>query len=183
MASLVEVVAIRGGGINLESPLMHAWVVKPVMIAGRRFVPIYTRDYRCQQRFENNFRMVHHITKLRNDKVMVSMSQLAAEDDPNEDNPVLQGMPSRPKKVLIDQLPEVLLIKADTQSGLEAAVHVLPSWLERGVLNIELNQENMDLLLESPPAASACPFVPGIGQPNVSWVKEESQPCSLHLLG
>ena len=171
MADLTEVVAIRGGGINLESPLGAAWVVKPKIVEGRRLIDIYTKDYRCQQYFENNWKMVHYITKLRNERVKEALRQLAAEDDPNEGNPVLHGMPNRPKREIIDKLPPVLSIPVVTGSGLETSVNVLPSWFERGMLQIELTQETMDLLLEAPaPAESARPFVPRVTEPNVAWV-------------
>ena len=145
-----------------------AWIVKPTRIEDKRFIQIYTKDYKRQQYFENNFAMVNHITKLRNEAVSKGMASLAAEEDPNEDNPVLQGMPKRPKKELIDKLPGIVALDVQTQSGLETIVNVVPSWQARGVLQLELTSENMDLLAEIPPAESARPFIPTIEQPNVS---------------
>ena len=42
------------------------------------------------------------------------------------------------------------------------------------MLEIELTEENMDLLLEDPPAESARPFVPRIDEPNVLWVSHRN---------
>ena len=108
--------------------MSESWVVQPDVVDGRRFIPVYTCNYRCRQHRENNFNMVQYITKLRNKKVIESMLALAAEDDPNEDNPVLQGMPNRPKKELIGQFPLAIPLDVVTHGGLETSVCVLPSW-------------------------------------------------------
>ena len=96
MANYEDVLAIRGGGIDLEAPLKSAWVVKPCVVDGRTFIPIHTKEYRCQQFFENDFAMVQHITELRNAHVMAAMQSLVADDDPNESQPMQPGMPKRP---------------------------------------------------------------------------------------
>ena len=81
---------------------------------------------------------------------------------------------NRPRRELIDRIPRVLELSVVTRNGFEATVSVLPSWREKGVLQIELTKENMDLLLESPPAAPA-PFTPKITQPDVTWVRFRNQ--------
>ena len=93
------------------------------------------------------------------------------EEDPNELNNIRpEGRLSRPRRELIDRIPRVLEISVVTRNGVEATVNVLPSWREKAVLQIELTNENMDLLLEDPPAASAPAFTPKISQPDVVWV-------------
>ena len=92
------------------------------------------------------------------------------EEDPNDLNNIRpEGTLNRPRRELIDRIPRVLEISVVTRNGVEATVNVLPSWREKGVLQIELTKENMDLLLEDPPAASA-QFVPSIIHPDVTWV-------------
>ena len=51
---------------------------------------------------------------------------------------------------LIDQIPTILEVTVLTRNGVEATVSVLSSWREKGVLQIELTKENLDLLLEDP---------------------------------
>lgn len=98
------------------------------------------------------------------------MRGLATEEDPNDLNSIRpEGTLTRPRRELIDRIPRVLELSVVTRNGVEATVNVLPSWREKGVLQIELSKENMDLLLEDPPAASA-PFTPRLNQPAVSWV-------------
>ena len=98
------------------------------------------------------------------------MRGLSHEEDPNDQNGMRADGPiTRPRRDLIDRIPKVLEISVGTRNGVEATVKVLPSWREKGVLQIELTQENMDLLLEDPPAASA-QFVPSIIHPDVTWV-------------
>ena len=82
------------------------------------------------------------------------------EGDPKNENLVLlDTMPRRPKKELIDKLPSFLPIDVQTQNGFQAIVNVVPSWQESGVLQIELTSENMDFLLEASPDESAKTFL------------------------
>ena len=98
------------------------------------------------------------------------MRGLATEEDPNDLNSIRSGGTlNRPRRALIDRIPRVLELSGVTRNGVEARVKVVPSWREKGVLQIELTKENMDLLLEDPPAASA-PLTPKISQPDVVWV-------------
>ena len=96
------------------------------------------------------------------------------EEDPNDLNNIRpEGRLNRPRRELIDRIPRVLEITVVTRSGVEATVNVLPSWREKCVLQIELTKENMDLLLEEPPAASA-PFTPTISQTDVVWLSHRN---------
>ena len=72
----------------------------------------------------------------------------------------------QPKRQLIDQIPPMITIDVVTRSGIAASVNVLPSWREKGVLQIELTQDNMDLLLEEPPAEPA-PWRPRVDPTDV----------------
>ena len=97
------------------------------------------------------------------------MRGLANEEDPNSAEISPSVRPCRPKRELIDSIPEVIELEVVTRNGVQVTVKVRPSWREKCVLRIELTQENMDLLLEEPPAESA-PFSPRIEQPDVVWV-------------
>ena len=44
-------------------------------------------------------------------------------------------------------------MEVETRNGVQHTVRVVPSWRERGVLQLELTQDNLDLLLEEPRAA------------------------------
>ena len=70
---------------------------------------------------------------------------------------------------MCDSIPEVIELEVVTRNEAHVTVKVRPSCREKAVLQIELTQENMDILLEEPPAESA-PFSPRIDQPNVVWV-------------
>ena len=170
-ASITDVVAIRGGGIPFDEFLTQTWLVMAVEVQGRRFVDINTRDPRCRTYFQQNFAMVAHIKGLRDRKAKELMQALCQNEDPNEENPRQGRMPARPKRELIDQIDPVINVEVETKNGVQATVNVIPSWRDKGALQIELTQENMDLLLEDPPAVSA-PFNPKYLEdyPNVSWI-------------
>ena len=170
-ASLTDVVAIRGGGIPLDDAINHAWLVKPETIEGRSFVDISAQDARCRRYFGHNFAMVTHIKTLRDRKVLELMRALAKDEDPNETNAGGKAkLPDRPKRELIDKLPQIIDIDVVTNNGIQATVSVIPSWRDKGALQIELTEENMDLMLEAPPAESAR-FNPNLaGFPQARWV-------------
>ena len=116
--------------------------------------------------------MVYHIKGLRKAKEL--MQALCQNEDPNEENPRQGRMPTRPKRELIDQIDPVINVEVETKNGVQATVNVIPSWRDKGALQIELTQENMDLLLEDPPAVSA-PFNPNLEDyPNVTWISARS---------
>ena len=115
--------------------------------------------------------MVTYIKFMRDRKAMDLMRAAAPQDaDPNESNIVVPRVPDRPKRELIDLIPKIIDIEVETRTGVQATVSVIPSWRDKGALQIELTQENLDLMLEEPPAVSA-PFVPNLAEfPNTSWV-------------
>ena len=159
----------------MDAGLGYSWILAPDVVDGRRFVDIYTRDYRCQKYFDGNYVMVNHIKKIRDAKAAEAMRGLShSEEDPTDLNNIRpEGTLNRPRRELIDRIPRVLEITVVTRNGVEATVNVLPSWREKGVLQIELTKENMDLLLEDPPAASA-PFTPKISQTDVVWLSHRN---------
>ena len=92
------------------------------------------------------------------------------DEDPNEPNPVVQMTPNRPKRELIDLIPKIIDIEVETRTGVQATVSVISTWRAKSALQIELTEDNLDLLLEGPPAVSA-PFMPNLAEfPNTSWV-------------
>ena len=156
----------------MDEPLHMAWIVKPEIIEGRRFVEIYANDSRCRAYFQKKIAMVNHIKALRDRKAVELMLALAKEEDLNETN-VAARMPDRPKRELIDQIASIIDIEVCTRNGVQATVSVIPSWRNNKSLQIELSQENMDLLLEEPPDEPA-PFNPAAEvaarYPNVHWL-------------
>ena len=154
-ASITDVVAIRGGGIPHDEFITQTWLMKAEEVQGRRFVDINTRDPRCRTYFQQNFAMVCHIKGLRDRKAKELMQALCQNEDPNEENPRQGRMPTRPKRELIVQIEPIIDVEVETKNGVQATVSVIPSWRDKGALQIELTQENMDLLLEDPPAVSA----------------------------
>ena len=177
-ATITDVVAIRGGGIPVDQSIQCAWLVQPEEIDGRRFMKVSTQDGRCRLYFGGNFGMVNHIKKLRDLKTLDLMRAAAHEgEDPNasfSDPTNNNKLPERPKRELIDLIPKIIDIDVSTNNGIQATVSVIPNWRDRAVLQIELIQENMDLLLEAPPAESA-PFNPNLeGFPDVKWVVKRS---------
>ena len=166
-AVVTDCVAVTAGHPTHE--FKFAWILKPDIVDGLRFVDVHVGDYRCQRFLGENIAMVDHIKRLRNRKVEKLMKELAQDDDPNGDNLVHGGQQNRPKRELIDRLPSTIVIEVETRSGIAASVNVLPSWRERGVLQIELTEQNMDLLCEEPPAEPA-PWTPCVRQPDVFWV-------------
>ena len=161
---------IRGGGIPFDQSLQNSWVVEPVTVDGRRFVEICAQDARCKLYFQQNFAMVKYIKQVRDRKVFELMLSVLPQSDPNEDNPVVTSVSDRARRELINQIPKTIDIEVDTRNRIRARVTVVASWPENGALQIELTRENMELLLEEPPAGSAR-FLPILAlYPNVKWV-------------
>ena len=151
----------------MDATIYHAWILTPEVVEGRRFVDIYI-SYRARQYLDGHHAMLDHIRKLRDAKAKEAMRGLANQEDPNDRDSIspAEGAMTRPMRELIDRIPKILDLSVMTRNGFEATVSVLPSWREKGVLQIELTKENMDLLLEDPPAVSA-PFTPKISHPDV----------------
>jgi hypothetical protein len=135
---------------------------------GKVFGDIYIGGYLCKQFLGKNFKMVEHIKTLRNKKVHELMQALSKEDDPNEEHALTDGTLNMPKRELFDRLPKIITIDVATAS-MVASVKMLPSWRERGVLQLEITQPNLDLLLDEPPAEPA-PWIPTLDHANVHWV-------------
>ena len=70
---LQDVFAVMGGGINEDE---HAWFLMPTTVDEKQFGIISIGNKYCQRFLGNNFKMVHHITNLRNKKVYELMLQL-----------------------------------------------------------------------------------------------------------
>ena len=176
LASITDIVAIRGGGIPIDQAFQNAWLTQPEEVEGRRFVHIVASDTRCRSYFNCNFAMAWYIKSLRDSKAMELMRAAAPQDeDPNESNIVVPRIPDRPKRELIDLIPKIIDIEVETRTGVQATVSVIPSWRAKSALQIELTQENLDLMLEEPPAASA-PFIPNLAEfPNTSWFGPRKQ--------
>ena len=171
-ATIDAIVAIRGGGFPSDHPIQHAWLAKPTIIDGRRFVDICASS-RSRAFLQHNFAMVKHIKTLRDRKSRQLMQAVIPSDDPNGDN-VETSVSDRPRRELIDFIPNIIDIEVDTMNGIRATVSVVPSWREKGALQLELTTEGMELLLEEPPAASAR-FLPNLtAYPNVSWISDRN---------
>ena len=173
-ATITDVVAIKGGGIHVDQSFPYAWIVQPEEVDGRRFVQVSTQDRRCRLYFGHDFRMATHMKTLRDRKTMDLMRAAAQEgEDPNasiSDPTNNNRLPERPKRELIDLIPKIIDIDVSTNNGIQATVSVIPTWRDKGALQIELTEENMDLMLEAPPAESA-PFNPNLaGFPQARWV-------------
>ena len=171
-ATIDAVVAIRGGGFPPDQPINGVWLTKPTIIDGRRFVDICASS-RIRIFLQHNWAMVKHIKNLRDRKSRQLMQAVIPSDDPNGDN-VETSVSDRPRRELIDFIPNIIDIEVDTLNGIRATVSVVPSWREKQALQIELTTEGIELLLEEPPAASAR-FLPDLSNyPNVSWISDRN---------
>ena len=176
-AVLTPCVAIRGGGIDVECNLASAWIVEAKRVNDEReawpkermFCPVQPGFYRCQKFLKKKKGMVNHIIELRNEKVKELMKALPRAEDPNDNYASSDAATNRPRREMIDQISRVITVDVVTTTGMASSVNLLPTWREREVLAIELTEENLDLLLEDPPAGSA-PWSPEINEPDVTWL-------------
>ena len=143
-----RVFAVMGGGINEDA---DAWVIMPTTVDEKQFGIISTEDKGCKRFVCKNFKMVHHITYLRDQKVYELMLQTCKEKR-------IQDM----SREVYDSLPSILTVDAATTSGV-TSVNVLPAWHWNELLQIEITQPNLDLLLEELPAEAA-PWTPTIDE-------------------
>ena len=177
-AHIVDTVAIRGGGIPLDATQHCAWMLVPEVVDGHRFIDVGQNDHGAGRYLNKNFDMVERLRHRRNTKVAELMRAIAsAEVDPNSNGCISPDAEdrrlSRPKRELIDKIPKTIEVEVETRNGVQHTVRVVPSWRERGVLQLELTQDNLDLLLEEP-RPEATPFTPTIDQPDVVWVKDRN---------
>ena len=80
---------------------------------------------------------------------------------------------NRLKRELCARLPEIITVDVSTAS-MVASVNLLPSSRERGVLQLEITQPNLDLLLDDPPAEPA-PWMPNLDHEHVHWYPSKNQ--------
>ena len=168
-AVLDMVCAVTGGGIEAADGHKAAWMIKPIKVQGMMFGNINTGAHRCKSFVGNNFKMIDHIKRLRNKKVKELMQALCDEEE-TAPNP---GKLIRPKRELCARLPEIIAVDVPTAS-MVASVNLLPSSRERGVLQLEITQPNLDLLLDDPPAEPA-PWMPNLDHGNVHWYPFRNQ--------
>jgi len=188
-ATTTEFVAIRGGGIANDAPKPQIWHVEPCMVQDVEFLEISARDPHCRRFFQKRFAMVRHIKAIRNAKTLELMTALSNhEGDPNDDmpndsnsSPCKSRKTDRPRRELIDDLPKVIDLEVHTRSGIRATVRVTRCCRRsNSQLEIELTDDNLDLMREDPPAASA-QFNPAVSAqyPTVRWVsKRNSVRCT-----
>ena len=74
----------------------------------------------------------------------------------------------RPKKTLIDDIPDVIQLEVEAVGGVVYQVKVLSSWKAKGLLHMELSEKTMECLI-SQPAISGAAFNPVSNEPNVSY--------------
>ena len=74
----------------------------------------------------------------------------------------------RPKKTLIDDIPDVIQLEVEAVGGVVYQVKVLSSWKAKGLLHMELSEKTMECLL-SQPAISDASFRPVSNEPNVLY--------------
>jgi hypothetical protein len=172
-AVLDMVYAVTGGGIGLADGHKAAWIIKSIEVEGKTFGNIYTKASRCKTFLGKKYTMVEHIKTLRNLKVYELMQACSKEDDPNAKNAPIDGNLTMPKRELADRLPKVITVDVPTASMM-ASVNLLPSWREKGVLQLEMTQPNLDLLLDDPPAESA-PWKPELDHEDVFWIPSRNQ--------
>ena len=159
---LEDVIAVTGGGIKDDVP----WIIKPIIVEGKRFANILGDNYRCQQFLGKRFNMVKHIKTIRSKEVDAHMRALSKEEDPNMAD--VETDSTKPKRELIDRIPKILAIDVTTASTV-ATVNVLAEAREHGVLRIEVTKANLELLLEEPPA-EATAWIPDVDETNIYWI-------------
>ena len=159
---LEDVVAVTGGDIKDDGE----WIIKPIIVEGKRFANILGDNYRCQQFLGKRFNMVKHIKTIRSKEVNAQMRALSKEEDPNMAD--VETDSTKPKRELIDRIPKILAIDVTTTSTV-ATVNVLAEAREHGVLRIEVTKANLELLLEEPPA-EATAWIPDVDETNIYWI-------------
>ena len=83
--SITDAVAVRGGGIKLDTTLHHSWIVIPEDVDGYRFFDVYA-NHQCKKCLNQNFHMVERLQKQRDAKAAALTRELASADaDPNSD--------------------------------------------------------------------------------------------------
>ena len=172
-AVLDLVYSVTGGGIGPADGHSAAWIIKSIEVDGKMFGNIYTKGSRCHAFLGEKFSMVKYIQTLRNKEVYRLMKLYSKEDDPNAQDASIDGSVTMPKRVLSDRLPKIITVDVPTASMM-ASVNLLPSWRERGVLQLEMTQPNLDLLLDDPTAEPA-PWKPELDHEDVYWISSRNQ--------
>ena len=139
---LQRVFAVKGGGINEDE---EAWVIMPTSVDEKLFGCISMDDKGCKRFVCKNFKMVHHLMHLRNQKVQELMVGLG-------------GMLPFPRRDVYESLPSILSVDA-AHGKWVTSVNVLRSWDVNDVLQMQINSLNLSVLMEEPPVETA-PWTP-----------------------
>ena len=94
--------------------------------------------------------MHKHLINMRNAEVDKLMQDLAKSDDPDGDDIVSPNIPKRAKRQMIDEIPKLIELGIQTTTGGQHTVVVASARRYDGMLSMELNEDNLNLLHEEP---------------------------------
>ena len=143
----------------------RGWVCEYVEHADRKFIRVGKTSYKFREICGGNLDMFEVLLKKRNDAVRDAMIK---ECGVAEGSDAAVALPKRPRKQMIDEVPKIIDVKVELESGGSQTVAVLSHWCEAGMLEIELSKESVQLLREAP-ASSEQAFTPNISDLNVKW--------------
>ena len=148
------------------------WVTVPNIIQGRTFVTI---DHRCRDLFGEDGAMLADLKQRRNQQVESARDDGDPNAEANSSDPNAEPNSKRRKLNPMDNVPRIITIDIPTLTGTYASIDVLSSWWPSASLQVELTSDNVQLLLEKPPAEPASMerdhrfFVHGMPPPGASY--------------
>ena len=142
-----DFVGVLGGWLDPTATVKNgAWVLVTHCCHGKVFADIPFTG-RCKAYLGGNKNMLEYIKRLRNEHVHELMLEAA--------NRVGNRHTLMCKQELFGLIPPIITINVVTASSTVVSVNVMSSWRTSALLQLEVKQENIELLLEEPPAGAA----------------------------
>lgn len=153
-----------------KPPLAKQWIADKVTTDGVVCVPIDIRNHGFIQFVGSSFAMHDRIRSALNEKVRELMDKAMKPSSAEEEgNAAAQPAYTR-KRMMIDEIPQILDVQVALESGEAKTVRVGSCWHDSGKLVMELTEDNMNLLLKDP-APTLADFVPELTHSNVKYKK------------
>ncbi len=164
------IVAVSGG--HIKGHAKKPWTPECKVVDGKTYVVVDRKDPMFIRFCKNDFHMVDALIQMRNQAVNDAMRMTTRDEDPMAEALQVDGEAplKKPKRDLIEKVPRVFNVTVKLHTGEAQTASVMSHWISSSALAIELTDENLKLLLQTP-NLEFHQFTPVIEQPNVRWYR------------
>eukprot|EP00959_Pyramimonas_sp_CCMP1952_P099051 2070487-Pyramimonas_sp.AAC.1 len=112
---------------NNTSSIAGAWIGHTKQVDGYAFIAVDKLDHKLKKYVSNDFSMINTLTTARNVETERLMCGLLADGDDLVDQEVIEQLPKRPRKEMLDDIASVITVHVADSNGTHYTVKVLPS--------------------------------------------------------